>query len=477
MNVIDYIRRYAKQSPDVIALEDKNGSISYKELIVYIESYSKYIAMNICKPKTVVLLCIKNKRKWVLTFLSLLYLDCWVVPISDELTESEIVEIKMITHAICSIGVEDIIGAEYLGMKLNVELYQTQGIGGILHMTSGSTGHPKFCIRTIESLTEEGLIYKNSFAISQNDKILGVPPFFHSYALGAACMASLISGANLYMADRFVPREILEIAEKNKITIMILVADMVRIIASTYIPYDINLAHIRITLVGAGAITQEVYNYFLNKFHITLLSNYGSTETGGVISRLDNEPYNAIGKPMVGVSYKILNASSREEIGEATEQEGELCIKSKGMFTGYLDDSNNLNQEPINVLDEEGFYSTGDIVRRDAKGMIYVVTRKKNIISVGGKKVNPLEVEKVLLQIPEIKECYVLGISTKEGREAVKAFIVGGDIKEEQIRNFCKVRLAAYKVPSIITFIDKLPRNALGKIKRMALQEDNDEKE
>lgn len=459
MTIIDYIKQYAISSPNTLALKDRTYAITYKELLHCIKQYSFSIKNTICKPNDRVLLMVTNRQKWILVFLSLLYLDCWVVPISNELSKEEKNGIREDIKATAIITDKSVLSLGKTILEEGRTVYNTKGTGGILHMTSGSTGKPKFCIRTIEGLTAEGISYRETLDIHRDDKILGVPPFYHSYALGAACMAALASGACLYTVNRFIPREILKVSHNEKITIMILVPVMAKLLCDTYMPDELNLQSLRITLVGAGAISNELYLKFLDKFHIPLLSNYGSTETGGLISRLDATPFNSIGIPMKEVEIKIVNDSSENSSLEVEcEQVGELWIKCKGIFTGYL------NGDPP-PFDENGFFSMGDIVRVDRKGLIYIIGRKKAFINIGGKKVYPTEVEQIILQLAQIKDCVVVGIKKTSGEEAVKAYIVGSDINEEDIRIFCSSKISSYKIPSVIQFVKELHRNELGKIK------------
>ena len=330
---------------------------------------------------------------------------------------------------------------------------------GILHMTSGSTGKAKFCIRTIDNLTSEGLAFRTKLETSSIDKVLGVPPLYHSYALGAALMTALVSGSCLYTLDKFVPREVLRIVEEDRITILILVPIMAKLLCSTYTSSKSNLCSLRIALVGAGAITVDIYNSFLSKFGISLQCNYGSTETGGIVTRLKPEPRMSIGKPMEGVQIKII-CENGTYVSE--NMEGELWVKCSSMLSGYYGIQSK-------CIDDDGYFPMGDIVVMDERGYLYLKGRKKNIINVGGKKVNPYEVEEVLRKIPGMKECVVIGFKKANGEEAVKAIVVSEMLTEYTIRKYCISVLSDFKVPSIIEFQNRLPRNELGKIRRKDL--------
>ena len=182
-------------------------------------------------------------------------------------------------------------------------------------------------------------------------------------------------------------------------------------------------------------------------------SNYGSTETGGVISRITEQPMNSIGKEMDGVEIKLINQNGNAIVDG---EEGEVYVKCKYMMSGYLG-------EETDYFTKDGFFSMGDIMSRDDRGYYYIKGRVKNMINVGGKKVNPKEVEDVLLQYPGIKDCVVYKSMRDNKQEIVKAIIVGIAVDESKLRLYMKENLASYKIPSQIEYKDSIKRNILGK--------------
>lgn len=459
MTLFDIIEHNATEKPENIALMDENETISYKQLYTYIKSNQRILNMNGYTSGQKVILQTKSQLDFALAFLSLLSVECWIIPVSNDISPSELQ------------GVIDFTGAVVLPCEI-LKLLKSTGSSdndnykkpsedktGIYHLTSGTTGMPKLCIRTLECLVAEGVSYYKTFGIKMDDKILSISPLYHSYAMGAALMASMVSGGCLFTINSFVPRMVLRLIQKHKITILILVPAMASMICKTFITETFDLSSLRIALVGAGAITEEVYNNFREKYGVTLLSNYGSTETGGIVSRLEPLPYSSIGKPMYGVEIKLCNDKGEDV---ALGEEGELWVRCGGMLKGYF------GKEPL-LLDEQGFFPMGDIAVKDEQGYLYIKGRKKLIIKVGGKKVNPYEVEEVLLGFQGIKECVVVGLRKPNGEERVKAIIVGDNVKEEDLRKYCSERLSKHKIPSVIEFRESIPKNKLGKIKREEL--------
>lgn len=462
MTIFEYLAKHAKENPDKISLISPKYKLTYEELyktIAYNQSH-----LNFDSNKSVILKMV-NQTDYTLNLLVLLSMGLWVVPIPPASSESELAKIKSV------VGDSIIIDDENNPITINYDttetLKQIDGDkAGIYHMTSGSTGEPKFCVRSINNLTVEGESYRETLNLSASDKILNLPPLYHSYALGAACIAGIVSGSAIYAMDKFIPRKAMDLIHNEKPTIMILVPFMVKMMATTYISQQKDFSSLRIALAGSGKINKETYQLFVERFKLPLMCNYGSTETGGLITRLLPEPFDAIGKPMAGVECKLV-----DEEGKLVKQgaEGEVWIKTAAMLKEYLN-NNSL------YLDDDGFYNMNDIGVQDEEGNYYIKRRKKSIINIAGKKVNPLEVEEVLLEYPGVKDCIVLGFTRDNGNEAVKAVVaVSKEVTEGDLRKYCHLKLSQIKVPSKFELCSSIPRNELGKVKYDLVKEKNHE--
>ncbi|MHB1392547.1 MAG: class I adenylate-forming enzyme family protein [Clostridia bacterium] len=459
MTVFDYMEEHILLRPENIALTDGIDSITYMELYRLLGQGQKLYIDKGFQAGDNIGIKIHNRLEWVIAFMSLLSINCWVVLLPPEATDRELEEIASLAKLKGIIEGFDFRQLRHLCLEDYQFVNPKENETGVYHATSGSTGKPKLCVRTLKGLTLEGLSYKVTLNLQSTDKILCLPPVYHSYCLGAGCMASLVSGSCLYLVDRFVPRNAVRVVQNEGITILLLVPIMARAMSYLYAEEKKVIPQLRIALVGTGSITEEVYLGFLNKYGSPLLSNYGSTETGGVITRLTPIPRDSIGKPMNGVEIKII-----DDNGELVQSgsEGELSVRCDGMMSGYLN-------EEATKIDQEGFFAMGDIAVQDNDGYLYIKGRKKNIINIGGKKVNPSEVETILCEYPGVKECVVVGYVKSSGEEGVKAILAGENLEEQKIRSYCQSRLSSHKVPGIIEFCEALPRNELGKLKREEL--------
>lgn len=461
MKWFDRLETMAAMRPEHIAVEDASGRMTYGQLMSRLRQSQRKLLHEGYHPGMKVIVRSGSQLEFILSFLSLLSVGCWVIPLS---TDKSAEEVESLAEAAGAVVFPKgwFASASWPGDDPEPAFMKPAEEGtGICHLTSGTTDAPKLCIRPLQALVAEGEAYCRTFRLTPEDRMLSPAPMLHSYALGAGLMAALTAGMSIRTVDGFNPRAVLRLVEEHRITCLILVPAMARALGNTYAKRPYDLSSLRVSLVGAGPVTEETYNRFKERFGIALLSNYGSTETGGVISRLEPLPFASIGKPMHGVGIKLADAlGGRVNTGEV----GELWVKTDSMLSGYVGESSL-------PLDEEGYFPMGDLALQDSEGYLYIKGRTKLMINVGGKKVNPYEVEELLMTLPGVKECAVVGVPKPNGEEAVKAFIAAeSHVTEEMVRKYCYEHLSGYKLPSRIEMVSGLPRNQVGKIKREELR-------
>lgn len=449
MNIFKCINEYSEKYKHKVALSDGDRNISFSELQHLIWHNVEVLRREgYCSGNNIIL---KNdgQLEYIVMFLSLLALECWVIPISNEVTESELENIQIQTDGI----IVDNYPIKNIVSSVKHELIVDEEKCGILHMTSGSTGIPKFCVRTLKALEYEGESYIITFTLKEQDIVLSGAPLHHSYALGGAIFPALMSGASLYTINKFTPRQVLRMIEQFRVTYILLVPIMAKMLCDVYSLRKIDTASLRVALVGAGSINGELFEKFYSIYNIYLMSNYGSTETGALVSRLDSVHYNSIGKVMNDILIRVCDEEGKEvPNGEI----GEIFVKSKGMFERYY-------KTIETPFDGNGFFPMGDLGIRDEEGNFYLKGRKKLLINVGGKKVNPIEVEKAILEIDGVKDCAVVGVKRGDN-EIIKAYIVSDFLTKKDVLQSCKDKMSSHKVPNIIEFVDQIPKNVMGKI-------------
>lgn len=449
MRFFELLNEYARLAPDHVVLVDDARSITNAQLWQLIQANRSYLLEKGFQNQALAYK-IGSQIKFAMDFLCLMSAGCWVVPISSDVSEDTYKKL-MEKHRI-SIAID----SSFLPEDYKEQAYelfdQDEENCGIYHLTSGSTGEPKLCIRSLRALREEGIAYQRLFSL-QTSKIASLSPIYHSFSLGAAYMAALVSGSGVYLFDKFIPRKAVDIIGTWQANIIIAVPVMIKAIATVSILKKYDFSNLSIVLVGTGNVSAETKAVFKKRFGMFVSSNYGSTETGGFVSRITDEPAESIGKEMQGTELKLVNKEGSEaRIGE----EGEAYVKCKYMMDSYLGGGSE-------AFDKEGFFPMGDIMTKDADGFYYIKGRIKNLINIGGKKVNPKEVEDVLLRYPGVRDCIVCKAMRSREQEIVKAIIAGEGLKESSIRKYLREMLADYKIPSLIEFVDNVERNTLGK--------------
>lgn len=434
--------RYALDKTYEVAIETDNYLITYGQLYKLVYNNRKHLLSKGIYKKTVIYK-VGKQVDFICNMLSLLAAQCWVIPVPPDVTPKFPEELKntiTIDSDFFTKCDEDIVEL----------LIVDNDMCGIYHMTSGSTGDVKYCKRSLKSLMLEGRAYHHLFSLNGN-RILSMAPIYHSFALGSAAFSSLVSACRLRLVERFVPRKIVSVIANWNANIVIGVPVMIDAIARVGIDDNMCFSSLTTILSGTGNVTGEVRDLVKKRFGIGVAVNYGSTETGGLLTRLSEEPTASIGKEMMGVEIRILNQDGSEA---RVNEPGEAYVKSPYMMSEYV-----FNGNPF----VEGYFPMGDILKKDEQGYYYIVGRIKNIIDVGGKKVNPLVVQEKILEYPGVKDCVVIKGVRKNGNSFVHAIVEGERLSIEDIRRYLALNLDSYQIPSSIELVDKLMRNTIGK--------------
>ncbi len=312
--------------------------------------------------------------------------------------------------------------------------------------------------------------------VEGKETILGVLPFFHSYGLTTILNLGLLNGGKLVLLPRFELETVLKTIHKQKPTLFPGVPTIYVAInnAPNLAKYDIK--SIRVCISGAAPLPVEVQQQFEKNTGGKLVEGYGLSETSPVTHA--NPIYGkrkpgSIGLPMPDTDYKIVDVETGEQdmpVGEI----GELCIRGPQVMEGYL----NMPDETANSL-RDGWFYTGDIAKADEEGYTYIVDRKKDMVIAGGFNIYPRDIEEVLYTHPKIMEAAVAGIVDPYRGETLKAYVVlkeGETMTEEEVIQYCKANLAAYKVPKLVEFKDELPKTMIGKVLRRMLREEEEQK-
>lgn len=443
------------------AIWNEGNYLNYQSLANLIAVVQEEIIAQEIKEGEAVILKTPKQLEFSIYFLALLLLGCWVVPLDPNTSEKDLQKTISITNGKeININLELFAKSHNLGKMTHRKVHHCIKEGGIYHRSSGSTGGIKFCVRPTSHLLEEGRMYSHVLSLGEDDKVLSMAPFFHSFALGSALITSVVAGACLYTLNQLNFHKVLQIMDENKVTILIGVPALVRLLIQTDKNSTYDFSKLRCVLVGAGELTREICHDFYERFKIHLSSNYGSTETGGIITRTGHEPFGSVGKCHSGVQFKICDEEKRQVSKGSI---GELYVRCGCMFTHYL------NQEK-DPFDNDGFFATGDIAICDSEQNIFIKGRKKLIANIGGKKYNIEEIEKIIMQYEQIEDAAVTSSQNEKGEEILIAYIVSSKaLSGIALRKYCANHIGSSAIITHLYQVEALPKNDYGKLLRTQL--------
>ena len=474
----------ARKHGDRPALRQDDVVVTYAELDERTASVAAWARAQGITPGDRVGLMLPNVIAFPVTYYGLLRAGAVVVPINPLMTEREV------THYLSDSGARTIIawheaagaagGAAATGTDLVVvdaDMAQFQVTAdstadrvveprtgddtAVILYTSGTTGTPKGAELTHDNLRRNAQVTAGSLIdLGPEDVIMGCLPLFHVFGQTCGMNAAITAGASITLLPRFDPRAVLNIMARDKVTVFQGVPTMY-VALNGLTPTDVE--SLRVCVSGGAALPVEVLHAFETKFGCEILEGYGLSETSPVACfnvRGARVP-GSIGVPIDGVSLRVVDTAGNEvPAGEV----GEIAISGHNVMKGYW----NRPQATTEAI-RNGWFHTGDMGRMDEDGYFFIVDRKKDMIIRGGFNVYPREIEEVLYEHPQVVEAAVIGVPHATHGEEVAAAITlaeGADVTVDEIRTYVKTRVAPYKYPRHIWFVNGLPKGPTGKILR-----------
>jgi len=336
----------------------------------------------------------------------------------------------------------------------------------ILH-TSGTTGKPKGAMLTHGGLGRNAEVcVRTLMEVGPDDVLVGCLPLFHSFGFTFGLNSAVLAGAMLTLIPRFDPRKVLEVIERDGATVFAGVPTMYSALLSVASEATPEATRsLRVCVSGGAAIPVQVLSDFEKAFGCVILEGYGLSETSPTASF--NHPHRprkvgSIGTPIEGVQMRVVDQDGAEvPQGEA----GEIQIRGHNVMKGYW----NLPEATKAAITPDGWLNTGDVGRVDEDGYFYIVDRTKDLIIRGGYNIYPREIEEVLYEHPAVAEAAVIGIPHNLLGEEVGAAVTlkeGESANPDELRDYVKARVAAYKYPRQIWLVDELPKGPTGKVQK-----------
>ncbi|EZP76400.1 AMP-dependent synthetase and ligase [Parageobacillus genomosp. 1] len=360
----------------------------------------------------------------------------------------------------------------------SVEINSAEDIA-LLQYTGGTTGVPKAAMLTHRNLIANTLMCVHWMyrCDKGTESILGILPFFHVYGMTTIMNLAIVQAYKMILLPKFDVEATLKTIEKLRPTMFPGAPTMYIALLNHPDLARYDLSSIKVCISGSAPLPVEVQEKFEKVTGGKLIEGYGLTEASPVTHSnfvWDGERVKgSIGVPWPDTEAKIISLETGEEA--KVNEIGELVVRGPQVMKGYW----NQPHETENVL-RDGWLYTGDVGYMDERGYFYIVDRKKDMIIASGYNIYPREVEEVLYQHPKVQEAVVVGVPDEYRGETVKAFVVlkqGEQCTEEELDQFMRSRLAAYKVPRMYEFRAELPKTAVGKILRRALLEEERKKE
>jgi fatty-acyl-CoA synthase len=343
-----------------------------------------------------------------------------------------------------------------------------------MQYTSGTTGFPKGVMLTHHNITNNGYFTGEGMGFTADDKLCCCVPLFHCFGVVLASMNVLTHGCTQVMVERFDPLLVLASVHKERCTALYGVPTM--FIAELNHPMFgmFNLSSLRTGIMAGSLCPEEVMRAVTDKMHIThITSVYGLTEsspgmTHSTLAESFEERCATVGKEYPHTEVAVIHPETGKEC--AVGEQGELCCRGYLVMKGYYKKP----EATAEVIDAGGWLHSGDLGVKDEAGNYRITGRIKDMIIRGGENIYPREIEDFLYRMEGIKDVQVVGVASEKYGEEVGAFIIlheGAPVSEEDVKDFCRGRIARHKIPKYIFFVDHFPLTGSGKIQKFKLRE------
>lgn len=493
MFVFEQLAKHAKAQPE------KNITIYQDRILTYGEFYQKarnlagYFQARGYQKDDIIAIYLANSDYFLICYYACQLGGFTAMPVNTKLTNREVAYIfthseakaiiydihhhDTLNHCLPQFADQLVVGGEetLASILANDSLPFEQPVinendTAVVFYTSGTTGMPKGVMLSASNVRAAAKMWSETMEITGDDRMHIVTPLFHCAASHCFSIPTVYQGGAVVIEEAFSPEKTLHTMEKERVTIFFGVPAMYTILLNTPEMKQTDLSSIRKFAYGASPMPYELVKRIKALYpEIGVQNLYGQTENSpGATTLKDHyalDKVGSVGEPLPRTEVLVVDKYGKPV---PTGEVGEIIVKGPQVMKGYLKDP----QATKNTI-KNGWLYSGDLGRLDEEGLLYIVDRKKDMVIRGGENVYPVEVEEVLYEIPGVLEAAVIGVPHLIYGEVVKAFIVlkeGTSISEKEIIDFCRTKLAKYKLPDEIEFIDTLPRNASGKVLKQVLR-------
>ena len=491
-NIPELLRHRANATPEKPFLfsEADKRQFTYKQFEAAVNRTAATLAANGVRKGDVVSLLLPNSVEYVIAYFACWQLGALAGPINSLLKSQEIAYVISNSEAKALL-----INSEFLPLVESVrnELPTLKAIihfdneaeatpaaapnpvaidlehEAIIIYTSGTTGKPKGCLLTHGNVIANARQISRWLGFTEKDRLLTLMPLFHMNAVSVTTMSALYAGGSTVVSPKFSASRFWQIISDYEITSFGSVATMLSMLLSTYpdgVPAGLKTDQLRFAMCGSAPVPAEVLRRFEETFNCLVIEGYGLSES---TCRSTFNPPDQRRRPgscgiPIGNEMRVVDDEDREvPDGEL----GEIVLRGENILKGYYK-----NEAANTAAFRNGWFHTGDIGYRDADGFFFIVDRKSDMIIRGGENIYPREIDEVLYQHPDIAAAAAVGVPDNLYGEEVAAVVVlkpGASTSEQDIIDYCKARLADFKCPKTVHFVDDIPKGPTGKLLKREL--------
>jgi long-chain acyl-CoA synthetase len=504
LNLALVLETGAASRPDSVAVISENRRMTYAALNAAANACATGLARLGVAGGTKVALMLPNVPEFVVAYFAILKLGGCVVPMNILLKAAEIAyqledsdaSTLIVDEALVPEARQALRGVEACSIRVVVGKQAPAGwhhfedvLDGatgfdttqslpddtaVILYTAGAGGHPKGAELSHFNMFFNAVVTADRLCrLTASDVSLAVLPLFHS--LGQTCVmnATLYAGGSLVLQPRFEPEKVLQAIQRERVSVLIGVPTLFWYLQHYPGVEKYDRSSLRLCCSGGAALSPALLREFEERYGQSIFEGYGLSETSPVASfnPIDGSPRpGSVGLPIYGVQIRVVDDAEREL---PTGQVGEIVIRGHNVMKGYY-------KRPGATAEamRGGWFHSGDLGRVDEQGYVYVVDRKKDLIIRGGLNIFPREVEDVLAAHPAVADVAVVGVPDEVMGEEIKAFVVLEQEEAadaEDLIEYARKRLAAYKYPRSIEFRTELPKDAAGKVVKRQLADDSHE--
>jgi acyl-CoA synthetase (AMP-forming)/AMP-acid ligase II len=503
----------ARRLPDQRAVVDGATTLTYGDLVGAARRFGAALVASGVSPGERVAVWLPNSAEWVVAALGTWYAGAVLVPVNTRFKGAEAADIVARSRARAIVTATDFLGNDYVAMlrAAECELGALQAVvvargpvpadaagwadflargdavalaevtrraGSLgpdapcdILFTSGTTGRPKGVVQTHGRTLVVATDWARMTGLAADDRYLMVNPYFHMFGLKAGILASVSVGATMLPEPVFDVERVLSRVAAERVTVLPGPPTLYQAICDHPARQRFDLSSLRVAVTGAADIPVELIRRVMDELPFRLVvTGYGLTEAGTATATSPGDPpevvATTVGRPRPGFEVRIVDPQGADvPVGEA----GEVLLRGPSVMLEYLDDP----EATAAAFAPGGWLRTGDLGRLDEAGNLRIVGRLKDMFIVGGFNAYPAEIENVLLGHPAVAQVAVIGIPDDRLGEVGMAFVVprpGVAVTADAVIAWARERMANYKVPRKVAFVEALPLNATGKVDKNVLR-------